>query len=176
MPNWCANSLTVSGPQADLDAFREKAKCPPTCERREGVHEGGVGLCPHAFIEWTGSSAGWTFPMRRDAEDVDDEEDDGAAHLRIAATPTEVEGEEEGQKVPALCYEFVTRWGAPIDDGDWLREASLQHPALRFVIEYAEPLMDFSGRVQFEAGKQEEQMRGQARDAEDLASEAPFFY
>src|SRR5208282_5487626 len=110
MPNWCANSLTVSGPQADLDAFREKAKCPPACAAEEGVHHGGVGLCPHAFVEWTDSSRGWTFPVRSDS---DEEDPEGS---RIAATPTEVEGEEEDQKVPALAYEFLTKWGPPTNE------------------------------------------------------------
>jgi len=172
MPNWCANRLTVSGPQADLDAFRAKAKCPPTCDAE--VHKGGTDLCPLQFGWTEATGEGWTFPMRSERDPNDTEED--GTHTAIRATAFQQEGGEDGNldaTTPALLYEFISRWGPP---EAWLKQASAEFPSLAFVIEYAEPLGDFAGRLRYEVGSETEEMKGQARDNEDLAAEAPFFY
>ena len=160
MPNWCANRLTVSGPKADLDSFRAKASCLPS---KECGHEypQPLGLCPRSFL---GDPQHWFFPMRSEPDPEEPE------HGLIV--PVEGTTDDEEEPTPTLTYEYLTRWG-PADDV--LKVMALQHPALAFVNEYAEPLMDFSGREKFEGETVEEEMTGQARDSE-LSAEAPFFY
>jgi len=191
MPNWCANRLTVSGPQADLDSFRAKARCPPDC----GSHDKATpyGLCANAFVPMPAElndpyydthdqlpevrarllaqygategygwqHANWGVKWGFCAETSDQTNEDPCA--------TRIEPEDDGE---SLTYTYETPWG-PAEP--LLVAMSRQHPALTFTNEYAEPMMDFSGSIVLRAGETLSETTGDASANEELAAEAPFF-
>jgi len=121
MPNWCTNTLTVTGLEADIAKFREQGKPAaddPAVSRShlslnklyplpEGEPDGGYAWC----IEHWGTK--WDVEATLDSEYED-----------------------------YLEYLFESAWSPPVA---WLKKVSQDFPTLRFRLRYDEPGEGFMG-------------------------------
>lgn len=120
MPNWCNNSLVVSGPKADQDSFYEAIK-----------HEGDFRLI-EAFLpasEYHSTQAGYN---------------NGGYEWCITTWGTKwPEGELQVHYDPnAINMSFETAWAPPLPA---IEKIAALWPTLTFYIEWSEPGMQFCG-------------------------------
>jgi hypothetical protein len=129
MPNWCSNSLTITGPRADLQAFKTKAVGHSPWEQPEGKPDvldfHSLVPVPEQVLQAGYESAGYNW------------EKENWGCKWGAEGPTIVD-EWEGH----LEYEFDTAWSPPIE---FLKKVAVQWLALVFVLEYEEPGMAYKG-------------------------------
>jgi Ferredoxin-like domain in Api92-like protein len=120
MPNWCSNSMTIQGPNADLDSFHEAMK-----------HEGDFRLL-EAFVpasEYHRTHEGYN---------------NGGYEWCIANWGTKwPEGEMQVDFDPeAIGLSFETAWAPPLAG---IEKIATMFPTLVFFIEWSEPGMGFCG-------------------------------
>jgi hypothetical protein len=122
MPNWCKNTLQVSGPAPDVKRFRDLGK-----------KAGYTDLSLHAFYPLPGEEAenwyNWCTRHWGTKWDID-------AELKIATDDY-------------LEYSFESAWAPP---DAWLEEVSKQFPALAFRLQYDEPDQALTGVVTVQGG------------------------
>ena len=124
MPNWCENSLTVSGEFQELRKFKQE---------NTYTEDGEVTLSFNLMV---------TLPQ---------EEEDNWYDWQIENWGTKwdlrnciIEDDEN-----ILSFDFDTAWGPP---EKWLENVSVFYPNLEFKLLYAEPGMSFSGKTVVENG------------------------
>lgn len=140
MPNWCHNTLYVTGPNDQVREFAAAAKSdkqPLSFDRIVPLGEWDYDLA----IERWGTKWDARFPddgivLALGGEDAD---------LSASRPSTIIESD---QKATAV-YRFDTAWSPPI--GVIERAAEL-YPTLRFSLTYGEPGNDFAGRIVYENG------------------------
>lgn len=129
MPNWCTNKLTVTGPQAALDAFTKAA---------EGVDDDGdpLALSLAALAGREPDDADWLSWRRQQW-----------------GTKWDVEAE-RSLTLGEACYEFLSAWTPP---SAAIATASKEHPELTFQLDYCEGGNCFHGTLTASAGLYEDQ-------------------
>ncbi len=140
MPNWCQNNLTITGPQANVEAFKAKAVGHSPWEEPEGEPD---ALNFHSLVPVPDEvlKAGYA------AAGEDWERENwgckwGADQTRIV---------DEGGN--CIIYEFYTAWSPPIE---FLQTVAVQWPALVFVLVYEEPGIGFKGIAKFQGDTKED--------------------
>jgi len=178
MPNWCSNTLTVTGPEKDVKRFRDKAR---------GPTQSYNGFAPHEVERWPVhddirlKSMITTPPEPGDVVDLSFHalypvpEDfrcfpyDDTRARELGELVGEVrpyggyeweskhwgckwggcDSELTSQGPDYLNYGFSTAWAPPIDFFD---KVSQDWPNLTFSLEYEEPGMGFRGEAIWEEG------------------------
>ena len=164
MPNECDNSLSVSGPQDEVDRFKRDAR---SYDGYNGCCEEGRSnqLDINNFIPMPVELKERTSPEQDPRMAAIFKEKYGAEDWYMWAIDNwgtkwgaydtfvkEINQENTTEKIPALIrYEFTTAWG-PLSD-DAMREVSRQYPKLSFELFYDEPMMDIHGEANYENGK-----------------------
>jgi hypothetical protein len=170
MPNWCHNVLTVTGPEAEIASFAEKARPTPALKRRE--YEDSLHLpevAAQSLEEWFAKHYGrQPLTFEAFAPQPDDREwrswreeawgtkwdaefgDPGPA---LTAPEGDVEASLDANGLVAtptvLVYRFETAWSPPTEAVAVMAE---QHPALAFRLRYGEPGADYAGEATFSDG------------------------
>ena len=140
MPNWCLNKLTITGPEADVQAFKTKAVGHSPWEEPEGEPD---ALNFHSLVPIPENllAAGY----------------DGARYdwemanwgCKWGASGPGILDEREGH----VEYEFYTAWSPP---ENFLQTVAVQYPKLQFVLEYEEPGMAYKGPAKFQGDLHED--------------------
>ena len=129
MPNWCENSLEVFGDTADIIKFAND------CEGNidgEDVVLSFNSIIPEPTYEDYLKTDDW-YNWRIDSWGVKWD----ANYVSRSFGPE------------SIAYDFDTAWGPP---DAFVVESSRLYPTLTFVLTFAEPGMDFSGRLTFSNG------------------------
>jgi hypothetical protein len=132
MPNWCENSLTVSGPQQDIRRFQQLAR--PT---RDG-QQGDLSLA-RLYPMPPGTLRG-----DLDVKTLAEQGDQTWYHWCIGhwGTKWDIEARLIAESPTCLEYAFASAWNPPVA---WLVKVGADFPTLRFKLVYEEPDMGFSG-------------------------------
>jgi len=134
MPNWCSNKLTITGPQAVVQAFKTKAVGHSPWEKPEKppdvLNFHSLVPVPKEVLKAGYESAGYDWEMANWGCKW------GASGPGIL--------DEWGGRVE---YEFYTAWSPPIE---FLQKVAVQWPALVFVLVYEEPGVAFRGLAKFQ--------------------------
>jgi hypothetical protein len=133
MPNLCSNQLTITGPKADVKAFREKAPgqypwWKPE-EEPEVLNFHSLVPIPENILAGDYESAGYDWEMENWG-------------CKWGAQDSTILDERE----EFIAYEFLTAWSPPMK---FLETVAKQWPALQFVLEYDEPGIGFKGLAKF---------------------------
>ena len=128
MPNWCFNSLTVSGSRDDLLVFAEQARGTSLAA------EGELPLSLHALVP---------------APDLGNDAKGYEWRRKTWGTKRDLDGVDFHDCEMFLCYRFATAWSPP---RNWLGLVSGQFPDLRFELAYAEPGEIIAGELVCEEG------------------------
>jgi hypothetical protein len=133
MSNWCLNKLTITGPEADVQAFKSKAGGRSPWDEPEGDPD---ALNFHSLVPIPENllAAGY----------------DGARYdwemanwgCKWGASGPGILDDREGH----VEYEFYTAWSPP---EKFLQTVAVQWPALVFVLAYEEPGLAFKGLAKF---------------------------
>ena len=137
MPNWCENTLEVSGPTADIKAFKEKAK------KEEGENKTELSLA--AFVPLPAELKDTRSPaLTPDKRLINLYGFDNWYDWQIHnwGTKWDVNATISSEKPRTLHYFFDSAWSPPIT---WLEKVSAQFPTLKFKLKYDEPGMGFHG-------------------------------
>ena len=134
MPNWCSNTLTITGPRGGCAAFKEKATglCPwlkPEETEVEMLNFHSLVPVPEEVLK-----AGY------EAAGEDWERENWGCKWGADGTTIVDEG-------ACITYEFYTAWSPPIE---FLQTVAVQWPALVFVLAYEEPGIGFKGIAKFQ--------------------------
>jgi len=152
MPNWCSNTLTITGPEKDCVAFKEAAVgVAPTYEPDSDWSEGNTEeksesiLNFHSLVPIPEESlkAGYNGKNNPDVPSGYTAEANCWGVKWGACDPYLIESAGE------LEYTFDSAWAPPIE---WISQVAEQYPSLRFKVFYFEPGMQFKGEAIFEAG------------------------
>jgi len=129
MPNWCQNSLVVSGDRVELDRFKREHET----FKRENWN--GDMIEDHQILDF---SVDTPYPANRDMSG------DGWYEFHIenwsVKWQPDVHEMEDGET--ALYYEFMTPWRDP---ENWVFAAARRYPTLTFELTYFEEGMFFAG-------------------------------
>jgi hypothetical protein len=124
MPNWCDNALIVTGPQKEIERFKEFVK-----------GEDGALLDANKLIPYPKDLTGEQLKYWRI--------ENWGTKWGFCDTELIKETEQE------LKYHFDTAWSPPLP---LIEKAGELFPALRFSLHYYEPLMEFQGTFEMERG------------------------
>lgn len=148
MPNWCTNTLTVTGDASTIDAMLGSVrdgettlsfeKIDPTPDELLGQsvpvrdpEQRARNVAAHGHADWyTWRLAHWGTKWELDDETILDR-------------CVDADGRDQ------VVLSFYTAWGPPVHAVSTL---ALRWPALVFVLSYDEPSMDFSGAVVWSEG------------------------
>lgn len=125
MPNWCENSLTVTGPKKELQRFKKKVK----------------GRGPYA----PGKAKVECLSFHQTVPQPEFEKgDEGWYNWRVTrwGTKWEASNPHLDETEDRLCYTFETAWGPP---DAWLRATAELFPELEFRLFYSEGGNYFAG-------------------------------
>ena len=140
MPNWCHNKLTITGPEADVQAFKERAVGHSPWLKPEGdpdvLNFHSLVPVPEEVLKAGYESAGY------------DWERENWGCKWGAENPTILD-EWPGH----VEYEFSTAWSPP---DKFLQTVAVQSPALVLILEYEEPGMAYKGLAKFQGAVHED--------------------
>jgi len=145
MPNWCENTLIVTGNTTDLVCFKHQAKT-------EG---GDFSFEPFLPMPEMLSAATASFPKVLTKEDKARIKATGfkdwyERNCKVLGTKWDVEGTIMESSKTKLGYTFNSAWSPPIQG---VINISKQYPKLTFSLDFDEPGMDFAGTVVIRNGK-----------------------
>jgi hypothetical protein len=134
MPNWCSNKLTITGPQADVQSFKEKAagRCPwskPEETEVEVLNFHSLVPVPEEVLKAGYEVAGYDWER---------------ANWGCKWGADETTILDEGGN--CITYEFYTAWSPPIE---FLQTVAVQYQQLQFILEYEEAGVGFKGLAKF---------------------------
>jgi hypothetical protein len=154
MPNWCHNTLTVTGEPALLQEFVRRVKvdgeqATPLSfanikpEPTEAEYDGG------GWYGWRVKNWGtkWDASFHDVGGFVALSSDDADVDLSVDAMGAQVTPE-------AVVYKFDTAWSPPLAV---IEAAAELFPALRFELRYGEPGNDFAGRFTAHGDEREDE-------------------
>ena len=144
MPNWCANKLTIRGPEADVRAFKDRAVGhSPWSRPEELVNVEPNVLNFHSLVPVPDEvlKAGYK------AAGCDWEKQNWGC--KWGAYETRIIDEWEG----LVMYEFNTAWSPPME---FMETVAKKRPTLLFVLEYEEPGCAFKGLAKFQGDTKED--------------------
>lgn len=122
MPNWCLCSLEIRGPAAAVEEFIRKNRTESAALSFSAQMPVPAGESDPC--EW--ASEHWGTKWEPDVNQCEWHKDEGVTSI-----------------------DMMTAWSPPIE---WLVQVSRLHPELTFTLEYDEPSMDFSGKVEIRNG------------------------
>lgn len=155
MPNWCSNTLTITGKKEDLDRFKKQAEV-LTEQDQTCLSFGKFVPCPKELEDTTSGFKGEGTPEQAELEAQHKANTEKFGYptwyeWRIANWGTKWEACEptiyEGEGV--IRYAFDTAWSPPTE---WLYKVAPQFPELRFKLVYREDGMTFMGALELEGG------------------------
>lgn len=159
MPNWCTNTLTITGPKADLAALKEHLARPYSAESID-----------HTGTPITSTVTGdlllmnMTTPWSNDEEKQQYDTGYGWYNLNINhwGTKWEVNGELDthASNDSVLVYNFDSAWSPPTRA---VTACAEKWPTLEFVHTYDEPGNDFAGRNTYSGGELTEELETESR-------------
>jgi hypothetical protein len=137
MPNWCHNRLTITGPQADVRSFKEKAtgRCPwckPDETEVEAFNFHSLIPVPDEILQAGYEAAGYDWERANWGCKW------GAENATLL---------DEGGT--CLIYEFDTAWSPPME---FLQAVAKKWPNCTLILEYEEPGMAYKGLAKFQGG------------------------
>jgi len=140
MPNWCSNKLTITGQQADIQAFKTKAVGHSPWEAPEGepdvLNFHSLVPVPDEVLQAGYESAGYNWEMANWG-------------CKWGASDLGILNDWEGY----VDYEFYTAWSPPIE---FLQTVAVQWPALVLILAYEEPGIGFKGIARFQGDAKED--------------------
>ena len=131
MPNWCNNTLRISGPDTDIQAFKARAvgfsawSNPQEGEKPNLLNFHSLIPIPEEVLQSGYESAGYDWERANWGG-------------KWGACGTELIDEWE----TCLVYQFDTAWSPPLP---FIQHIAKQWPPLTFVLEYEEGGMGFKG-------------------------------
>lgn len=149
MPNWCRNTLAITGPKDILTDFRRKAR---------NIYIGYQGnekgfFCINNFIPMPEELKG----TRVSFEDINSQLEMSESlnwyvwRLKNWGTKWEVDSDSDCEETDnKLIYKFESAWAAP---GMAILKISSAYPDLVYELKYEEFGMAFYGKTKFMAGK-----------------------
>ena len=141
MPNWCDNTLRVSGPEEEVARFREQAKgFEPGMTPEPGQLPEALNF--HRLIPVPGQLL-----VNESLDFTDWEETHWGCKWGACNSQIVDEWDER------LIYTFETPWSPPLE---FIEQVSKEWPTLIFVLEYEESGNGFKGLARAEAGKLED--------------------
>lgn len=143
MPNWCHNSLTVSGPDADLDSLLANAS-------KTMPYINGAATYTHDEAERAPVVS--HFSLKRLLPVPEDLIDNGGWYdwcIKHWGTKWEVQEETFARKPGKARVTFLSAWNPPLAA---LKAVSRDYPSLRFSVAYDEEGGNFCGEECFENG------------------------
>jgi hypothetical protein len=151
MPNWCNNTLEITGNVKSIAAFKLKA----TTEKGDFSFEPflplpkelDTGPCGQEVVPELIKKTGYSNWYDR--------------NCAILGTKWDVNGVLEVSKPAKLGYTFDSAWAPPILG---VVAISKQYPTLEFVLGYDEPGEGFAGKVEIKGGKVLSTMAFRSRD------------
>lgn len=158
MPNWCENTLTITGTEPDVNNF---------IDDNTGKEEGTLEAQPLLFSK--------SYPEPEEA-DNEDWWDWRVSHWGTKWEPkfrldegieTEIKKGPGKERIKSATYRFETAWSPP--EG-WLAYVSEKYPDLVFCLSYAEEGMDFGGVLIYEKGNLIDHSEGEAIDYAESGS------
>jgi hypothetical protein len=140
MPNWCHDTLIVSGDPAQLWRFVEAVK-----ESDEEPLSFAKHLPPPNGVD------GYDWRTQNWGTKWDAQFSEPLVALGIARMDVKASVAANGREADDghARYTFDTAWSPPIQ---WLDHVALLYSDLRFVLEFGEPGNDFAGRLTYEGG------------------------
>jgi Ferredoxin-like domain in Api92-like protein len=140
MPNWCLNKLTVTGPEADVQAFKAKAVGHSPWLQPEGepdvINFHSLVPVPQEVLKAGYESAGYDWEVENWG-------------CKWGAENPTILAEWEG----FIAYEFSTAWSPP---EQFLQTVAVQWPKLMLILEYEEPGMAYKGLAKFQGNIHED--------------------
>lgn len=144
MPNWCANKLTITGPKAEVLAFKERAVGHPPWSRPEelvSVEPSALNFhslvpVPDEVLAGGYEKAGYDWEKEHWG-------------CKWGASEAGIVDQWEG----FIAYEFNTAWSPPLE---FLEALAVKWPNLMFVLEYEEPGCAFKGLAKFQGENHED--------------------
>ena len=137
MPNWCNNTLRITGPETDVAAFKLKAvghsvwDKPPEDEAPSPLNFHSLIPIPDDVLKAGYEAAGYEWEQKNWG-------------CKWGACQAELVDEWEG----CLIYGFDTAWSPPLA---FIANVARQWPTLTFVIDYEEGGMGFKGLAKAQA-------------------------
>jgi hypothetical protein len=157
VPNWCHNTLVVSGNSSTVDAFVEHVKdenqpltfeaCAPTPEDVDSW----VPEEPNTPLNrlFGGGWYGWRIRHWGTKWDANFTGPHGALVSDEANIEATVEAFGVQKGAGAAIYKFDTAWSPP---SAWVEHAAHEHEDLNFVLRFAEAGAGFAGEVRYYQG------------------------
>ena len=143
MPNWCANKLTIRGPEADVTAFKQRAVGhSPWSKPEELANVEPSALNFHSLVPVPDEVLAAAY----EKAGYDWEKEHWGC--KWGATEAAILDEWEG----LVMYEFNTAWSPPLE---LLEALAAKFPNLVFVLEYEEPGCAFKGLAKFQGDHHE---------------------
>ena len=141
MPNWCNNTLQITGSEADIRKFKKQAKAR------------GTALSLAKFYpepDYTKVKVKPTFPSIKKVKYVEPSEAWWDWRVQNWGTKWDIDAELIAEDESYLEYEFDSAWSPPIS---WLKKVAKDFPELQFILKYDECGMCFRGVATAKKGK-----------------------
>lgn len=174
MPNWCSNTLTVSGPPEEVEKWKGKIVEQTTrwspqweveerkahnsldfIERIKSLHRSKM-LRKRGYDNSPAKSRRWLFssfdPIPKEV--LEQGYSNCGHHWCISNWSTEWDVDDFVvlEKRPGLyVLDFSTAWSPPLK---WLEKVARMYPLLAFRLEYSEEGMGYEGVTEYEDGKE----------------------
>ena len=156
MPNWCHNSLCVSGPKSDLEIFMERVQ-------GEEVYEGEKVINLLNFN---------TLVPLPEEENENWKDQEGVSHdwqvehwgTKWQADEVSVEWELNLDNEDYLFYQFLTAWSAP---DKFIKAVALMFPTITFELRSCDPSMDWDYQLTAHGDEVSESENPYNEEAED---------
>jgi hypothetical protein len=150
MPNWCDNTLTISGTKEDLEEFKNKAKTD-----KEVLSLNNFVPMPKELDIDSGSFSG---DKKTEMEKIYKENEKKYGYkswyewcVENWGTKWEVmDADILNEEDDYIDYRFDTAWSPPTE---WLQKVAKQNPNLNFKLVYREDGMGFMGADYYEGGE-----------------------
>ena len=144
MPNWCQNTLSITGNKRDLTRFKKKAE--------DTGADSKTFLSLNNFVPMPKELEGTTSPCEPNTElrakyGFDNWYD---WHIANWGIKWDVEANKKQEGSNWIKFHFDSPWAPPINA---IITISKMYPELTFEIEYAEPGMNFAGRSIYKNGE-----------------------
>lgn len=158
MPNWCSNTLVITGPEEDVKAIREHLAQDYTATTNRGGQPDTYTITgPLNLIQMAK-------PWTNDQEEYDYHNTDKWWDLSIehwgTKWPVDAEIDETNTDSTKITYEFDSAWAPPLAA---IQTCSKSWPTLTFRINFDEPGMDFAGIYEFVQGECTKNIDGESR-------------
>jgi hypothetical protein len=144
MPNWCENTLDISGSENDIQDFKSRM----TKEHNGEKQIRFADLLPtpqQPDVDWYS----WQVEHWGTKWDLDD-------------------SQETSVDTTVIYSVFQTAWSPP---EEWLAHAAATFPNLRFTLTYDEPGCDFGGVIEYEDGTCQNHTQGRSPTNEQMEAE-----